>query len=186
MKRLIPGVGLVAYLLAIVTTGLSLLAKFIFSLFKWDFSPWSIWPLGILSFMTLSLTGYNLMAAAEPGNSGRNFLPLHSYRWGKFQGALTCAYGLFILIPSLATSNLSASSLSVLSIVSGIGILTRKRYGFVLFYVSLSSFVLFRSLAIISGAIPHKQFYYLGIAIFFLYWFVPAGFYYPKRLADFR
>jgi len=112
--------------------------------------------------------------------------PKLKYRWGRVQGVLLCAYGLFIIIPSLAAVNLAVIVFSALCIVSGIGLATRKRYGFALFYITLSCLAGFGYFATLAGVIQKNFEFYLRSTILLLFWTIPAGLYYPNRLQDFK
>ena len=186
-------VGFLSYFAAGIIA-LSLIAAFIIDIFRWNLSPWFLWPLGVLSVAALSLTGFNLLMAfdCKKGTAKRDFVmagyelpPISSYRWGRFQGALTCGSGLLLFIPALLTLNPLAIPLSVLSIVGGFGILRKKMFGYVIFYITFAAFILIGSIAIIFGAVPSSPLYYLAGTISLFYLFIPAGFYYPKRVQDF-
>jgi hypothetical protein len=194
MKKISLAAGFACYLLG-APLSLALLLKFLRAVVRWDFLPLSVWPLGLLSIMTLSLTGYHLVLSGESAifdqsqryaSTEQEAKTKRSYRWGRFQGALNCGYGLFVFVASIGKLNISAAVLSVMCILGGFGILTKRQFGFALFYITFTSLVLFGSVTIIAHAIPDGSLYYTGTPLFFLYWFVPAVFYYPKRREEFR
>jgi hypothetical protein len=100
------------------------------------------------------------------------------YRWGRFQGWATL--GLGVLLYLIAPFNHSGEMRAILyvsgafNIFAGVGLLRKKRYGFVLIYLLVAHTAL---VALISmGGVQW------GL---FLWWAIPASWYYPKRYKDF-
>ena len=105
--------------------------------------------------------------------------PGRAYRWGKFQGwcALSLGVVLVVLGAIFAPGNLLAG---LLWLSTGIGIVQRRKYGFVLLYVIIA-LLLFEGLR--KPPTPWASALY---AVFLIFWGVPAALYYPRRWAEFR
>ena len=169
---------------------LGVIAKLAIGIFKGGFPPWQFWPAAVVSFLAFSFTGFCLLILADCIDDSRLRVgskepPIFPYRWGRIQGVLSCAYGFFIFVPALDAVNLTALTFSSLCIVSGIGLATRKKFGVGFFYITFSCFAAFACFAALSGVVPETLDAYARVITLILFWFIPAGLYYPKRLPDF-
>jgi len=107
------------------------------------------------------------------------------YRWGYFQGWFSLVFGALLALtePHVAPYRGSGSSVhlalytvAISQLILGFGLIRRKRYGLVLFYI----------LAVLSASTVWIKPVPLAIYIFIAcFWLIPAGFYYPKRWRDF-
>jgi hypothetical protein len=107
--------------------------------------------------------------------------PESGYRWGRFQGWWSLAIGLVFILAGPWIGREFAFRLAMymagaLNLCLGVGLLGRKRYGFVLFYVEaamvIHSFFIAR---------VHPEVY----ATVACWWVIPGIFYYPKRYREF-
>lgn len=102
-----------------------------------------------------------------------------SYLWGKFQGwgAVLFAVAQFVLVPFPLSLLVGLLVLSL-----GVGLLRKRRYGFVLVYVvagvSLVAGLVRLTIEPTGDAV--SQF-----VIAMCFWGIPAAFYYPKRYREF-
>ncbi len=196
MRKTLWATGILLYLLA-GFLGICLIGVFVVSVIQWNFGRWWFWPAGIATCMSLSVLGYLSMFAADYKQLKSDPLylqygiPTHqpleelkipppnqisTYRWGKTQGWLSILLGIFnfAMVPNAAM--LIASGVSI---ITGIGLIRRRRYGVVLVYVSLTLVVLEIAAAFAMG-VPNRDFY-PAITVALAFWGIPAIFYYPQR-----
>lgn len=107
------------------------------------------------------------------------------YRWGRFQGWSSLAVGVLVYLITPFTSGpvgkFDLYLTGALHIITGIGLLGKKRYGFVLLYVLAVRTAL---PALLGG--PHHAVPDILIQwTLFLWWALPALWYYPKRYREF-
>ena len=108
--------------------------------------------------------------------------PERGYRWGRFQGWSSLVIGvLFILAGPWVSAEfrlrLATYTTGTTTVFLGIGLLGKKRYGFVLFYVVLALV----GLETIIAPHWHPEAYVMAVC----WWLIPAVFYYPKRYREF-
>jgi hypothetical protein len=205
MKKAAYAFGILVTMLGAMM-GLGLAISFLRATFKWDLSPWWFWPVGVGTSVAVVFVGQLLMFASEykeiksdphyldsPPSRFHQDEPLREagrsnkpYRWGKIQGIVTLLYGLSILIPGLTAGNRVVGGLGVMCIVGGFGLFTKRKYGVALLYATLALFLLIGTVAVLGHMLPRSPSFCAMASAFFLYWFIPALFYYPKRWYDFR
>ena len=108
--------------------------------------------------------------------------PERGYRWGKFQAWSSLVVGVCLLLAAAFFDVGSGKTLAFAFFLTGSlhvwlwrGLLRKKRYGFVLYYVLIALIV--HSILWLK---PHPEVY-----VFTLWWLVPGIFYYPKRRREF-
>jgi hypothetical protein len=107
------------------------------------------------------------------------------YRWGRFQGWSALVFGVLVYLITPFTSGpvgkFDLYLTGALHIITGIGLLGKKRYGFVLLYVLAAR----TALAALVGGPHHAVPDILIQWTLFLWWALPALWYYPKRYREF-
>ena len=104
-----------------------------------------------------------------------------SYRWGRFQGWSFVVVGalIYLLTPWAPdwdfAMRITMYVAGAWQIIMGIGLVCRRRYGLVLFYVSA---VLMAITALRRGFHPEGY-------LLMWWWIIPAVVYYPKRYREF-
>lgn len=119
------------------------------------------------------------------------------FRWGFFQGLMCLPAGMITCI----TASMHPGPWRIVNLITTViyavvfcGLMDKRRYGFVAYYVLAA--LVFLNYARVTSIIllrPHMRFRYLSPSAFLVgtlavasWWVVPAVFYYPKRWNEFR
>lgn len=123
-------------------------------------------------------------------------LGIPPYSWGKFQGWFSLISGVLAFFAMAAKGDILGIALTCLSAIIGYGLIRKRRWGFVLFFIAAAIAagiaLVLDTVAILSAFSGSEQASTLLAqavmvsAINGLWWVVPAVTYYRKRMSEFR
>jgi hypothetical protein len=179
--------------LAHVSAGLidlGLVGAFIVGIIRGSLSPWWFWPAGIVASIFLFIIGTVLLRIQQPDPWAMTPTEIYwdsppknqavakrSYRWGKTQGWITLGLAAIFLLIRFNTPMLLAAGFYA---ITAIGLIKRKKYGFVLVYPH-AAFWMFLFVATVVQIRQSSLHFFVTATTFAAFWCIPAVFYYPRR-----